>query len=500
MGDTRASRLGTCCAGILLDVVGGSPPSTRRAPAHACVGFALGLGLSLGAGCEGRSVEARAVWVDGAGGEDARRIHVYDRGELELLEVEGQVAPQEFLRLGPRGRGVLLRVGSQTAAWFDLVDGRRLPLGLPALTLAGGEVEFSADGRALWWTRDEGLSLVPLARGAARLEQDTRVAQTFHLEGSYFWAQSAPAAPLLLARDTQGRGEWVRFPVREGDEAALRSVGRSPALPLPVLATREQDCGAISACGASVSLAPNGARAIVRGLDGMYYEIDGARPESSGLLDEPPELADASSRALLQVLDGDVSVWSRPGQLLRWDQRTAQVEASPVFFTPPLRYMSAERGSALVLLSAMGPMMRVDARGSELISLETTDCGLLGEFEPALSPTGEFAAWSCADPSDPSEVSGVIVRVSRGGLERFVGVPMRVVAIDDAGGVLLYSVTAEQQDAVDGIGPFTRPRNLFVLTRGGVLTRVDELEPAPAPSLVGTSEPSTYIQGRSLDE
>ena len=438
------------------------------------------------------------MWVDAAGGENERRIHVYDQGELELLEVGGQTATQEFLRLGPRGRGVLLRVGSQTAAWFDLDDGRRLPLSLPPLNLAGDEVEFSADGRALWWEDSGGLRLVPLARGAARIDAEG-VAETLQAEGSYFWALSARAAPVLLGLDSERRGEFFRYPVRPGEQARLRSTGRSPSLPLGAIVAREQDCGAISACGTTVSLAPNGARAIVRGTDDLYYELDGVRPQLSAPLVEPPELAEASSRSLLQVLDGQISVWSRPGQLLRWDQRSAEVDALPVFFTPPLRYLSAERGSALVLLSAMGPMMRVDTQGSELVSLETTDCGLLGEFEPALSPSGEFAAWSCADPSDPSDVNGVIVRVSRAGLERFVGVPMRVVAIDDEGGALLYSVTAEQQDAVDGIGPFTRPRNLFVLTRSGVLARVDELEPAPAPSLVGTDEPSTYIQGRSLD-
>jgi hypothetical protein len=117
----------------------------------------------------------------------------------------------------------------------------------------------------------------------------------------------------------------------------------------------------------------------------------------------------------------------------------------------------------------------VDASGSRLLATEQTFCSLRDGL--TASPSGNWVVQTCGhgslvDAFAPVATTGSIVRVSSLGLERFFGVSMRVLGIDDEGNVLLYSYkTSDAQGS---------PRSLFVLTGDGQLARVDTLDPTPA--------------------
>src|SRR5690606_15547950 len=86
---------------------------------------------------------------------------------------------------------------------------------------------------------------------------------------------------------------------------------------------------------------------------------------------------------------------------------------------------------------------------------------------------GHWVVQSCAAvDASLSTGQGLVLRISSLGLEQFIGIPMRAMAVDDGGNVLLYSYDATTAAA--------EPRGLFVLSGEGRLARVDELEPSPA--------------------
>jgi hypothetical protein len=63
-------------------------------------------------------------------------------------------------------------------------------------------------------------------------------------------------------------------------------------------------------------------------------------------------------------------------------------------------------------------------------------------------------------------------------MQRFQGVPMWAVAIDDDGDLLLHS-RDDQDFSLELLLPPDPPRNLYVLSAGGELARIDALEPDP---------------------
>lgn len=476
----------------------------------------------LASGCADDGVDARAIWVDGSSGDRLRRIHIYDRGRRSLVEVAGEAAPQEFVRLGPRGRGVFVRLGSDqgsevVGAWLSLVDGRRLPLAIPPLGLSSYPVGFSELGDALLWLDGGDLELVGLAQGLA-LERDERgVVASASFPGPWTWAVSAAQVPIVLVGGDDGAASFVRYPQAPGEPVELAELGRVEGLSLPGEVAVSASCAAIRSCASSVSLAPGGERAIVEVEHGAvsfatHTVVDRRAGALSGPLALPPALAalaEVGDLSPLAVLGPRHSVWTSTGQLHLWDERLGAVDSLPVFVDPPFRWARTAGGQALSLASAQGPLIRVDAEGIELISVDSSTCSLPAAFAPVFSPDGRSAAWTCVDayvldpePSAEEQAPSVgdigsVVRVSVAGLERYAGVPMQALAIDDEGDLLLNSVISTVVDEVGGISPLGRPRNLFVLTRGGVLSRVDDLEPGPAPVLTDTGR-SIYIQARSL--
>ncbi|MCA9695897.1 MAG: hypothetical protein KC431_00110, partial [Myxococcales bacterium] len=234
--------------------------------------------------------------------------------------------------------------------------------------------------------------------------------------------------------------------------------------------------------------------------DGLsWQQLERRRPEAAGALELPEVLVGGS---LLHAVDRRVSIWLAGGLLQRWDQGLGSgdeaVAGFPIFAVPPYWWFVTADGEAVVLLSASGAFYRADGEGVGAVSLETTACIVTGS--PVISPRGDWAAWTCIDTTAADAAfTGAVVRVSAAeGLERFSGVPMTVLAIDDDGDLLLHSVQTTYSDQLDGIESQDLPRSLFVLSGRGVLTRIDDLEPAPTPVLAGSSELGAFIQAVAL--
>jgi hypothetical protein len=450
-------------------------------------------------GCGPDSVDARAIWVDGMAGGQARRVHVYDRGERTTLTVLGEADPRESVLLGPRGRGVLVRAGERRGVWLDLDDGRRLALRLHDYEVDGSPVSFTARDDALWWPdEDQGImTLVPLTAGLALAREDDGSIRPLTEPGAVSWAVSSSDAPMLLTKDVDGGARFLRYPDDVHDVLALVREAEVDDLPLPDSPEEAHSCYSATDCYALVAIDPAGERVFASTLrGGPWVELDRRAPELAGDLLLPDPLASVSTVRLLQLLDRWVSVWVGPGFLYRWDRRTGQVESVPLFATPPLSWFSVARGRAVLMLASSGPMYRIDREQIEILNLETTTCLPIGA--PVVAPNGRWAAWTCRDDTSGSALaSGVIVRVSPAGIERHAGIAMATLAIDDAGDLLVYSIESTQTDVVDGVAPTDRPRSLFVLTSAGTITRIDEFEPAPAAIAMG--EFATYIQAAALE-
>ncbi|PRP99308.1 hypothetical protein ENSA7_63500 [Enhygromyxa salina] len=458
-------------------------------------------------GCGAEPVTARAVWVDGLGADGVRSIHVYDRGHRYDFDVLGETDPHERVRLGPSGRGVLVRADVRAGAWFDLDDGRRLPLVLPPTTPGGdGPVNFTARGDALWWREqaDGSLNLVPLAPGVPLQRRDDGSVIPVVEPAGAVWVVGSLDAPRLLVKHPDGSASYFRHGDADDPSAALVREATTDALWLPDEALEARQCAQATGCFTLVGVEPAGELAIIYAGGGGWSIFDRRAPHQAGQLELPDQLAAAAAGGgglgLLHVIDRSVSVWLGAGQLVRWDRAAGIVEATPVFAKPPLVWAPVDRGRALVLLSLSGSMYRVDAERTTVLNLQTTDCSEEGASAPVISPRGDWASWSCHDSTtELTATSGVVVRASVNGLERYVGVPLLPLAIDDEGDLLGYSVASLIMDEVDGVASFGRPRSLFVLTGEGVLTRIDELEPAPAPIVSGAGDIATYIQGAALD-
>ncbi|KIG15104.1 hypothetical protein DB30_06012 [Enhygromyxa salina] len=488
---------------------------------HAIRGSWLGLGLALlsaiglGAlGCGAEPVVARAVWIDGLGADGTRSIHVYDRGHRYAFDVLGATDPHERMQLGPRGRGVMVRAGARAGTWFDLDDGRRLPLLLPPSTPDGdGPVHFAARGDALWWLEpsDASLSVVPLAPGVPLQRREDGSMLPVSAVGAA-WAVGSLDAPRLLVKQADGSASYFRYGDADNPIDQLELEASTHALWLPNQPAESRRCQTATDCFTSIGLEPSGELAIIAGThSGGWSIFDRRAPHQAGPLELPDPLASAASSGnlrLLHVIDRAVSVWLGAGQLYRWDRAAGIVESTPVFAKPPLIWSPVDRGRALVLLAVTGSMYRVDAQATTVLNLETTDCPEPQGAEPVVSPRGDWASWSCNEASgeaggaaggEAQANTSAVVRVSADGLERYIGVPMSPLALDDSGDLLLYSVESVATDEVDGVVASGRPRSLFVLSREGVLSRIDELEPAPAPVVRGAGDIATYIQAAALE-
>lgn len=486
------------------------PERTDRAPASAswrtCVALGLVMLVMLALGCE-PSVSARAVWVDAIAAADDPVVHVYDRGERRELPLQLEAGQTiRAMILDPSGRGLLVRVGDQRAAWIDLHDGRRFPILLPPAELVGSSVEFAADGSALIWRYADAvaqageLHVLPLAPGLPLARDDRGGVAPLVRAGEPRWLVGARAAPIALVAEHDGRiGLW-RWPDDPSDAMQLRELAGELRSGVPSLAHTPSSCSypnASDLCVTRVGLDPSGELAIFADDEGLAWQRFDLRAPDQAELALPSALIEGGDIGLVQVLDRAHSVWLDDGVLHWWDHAGDQLRSLPVLGNPPYRVIAVERGHALVFVAANGPILRADREGLRPVSLTTTPCSNAGTT--IASPRGGWIAWTCFDADTEFTVGqGVVVRVSALGLERYVGVPMTPLAIDDHGDLLLHSVQSVADDTIDGVDAQDSPRSLFVLSREGVLTRVDELEPQPAAVSVGSSEFGAYLQAAAL--
>ncbi len=481
-----------------------------------CARSALGLGGLLVSGCE-PSVSARAVWLGpvGEGGSGSQTIHVFDQGQVRDLVVHvGETEPILSLRLDRRGRGLLVRSGEQRAAWIDLHDDRRLPILLPPPNLVGvANVAFAEDGSALIWTDFDpatlvgSLSVLPVGPGLLLESSPTDGVRPLVRAVAPRWWLSASAAPVALIAEAEGGrvGLW-RWPSDPNDAMVLRELATATrsGLPSDVPPSGPRKCGFPSDCVVQVGLDPAGELAMFADDSGVDWQrFDVRAPDQAGLLNFPSELDEliASTEAglgLIHVLDRDHSLWLSSGLLHWWDHRTDELRSLPVLGDGPFHVVGIDRGRGVLFISMSGPVLRGDSEGLRPVSLVTTPC--LPAGDPVVSADGGWVAWTCFSEaiSELSATQGVVVRVSALGLDRYAGVPMTPLAIDDQGHLLLFSGESIANDSLDGVDAQDVPRNLFVLSREGVLTRVDELEPAPVAVFVDSSEFGAFIQAVSF--
>ncbi|MFV8755270.1 hypothetical protein ACNOYE_32370 [Nannocystaceae bacterium ST9] len=468
------------------------------------------VGPIIAAGCE-PSVSARAVWIDVVGGEGSQIIHVYDQGERREIEVETD-EPITSVRLDRRGRGLLVRAGDQRAAWIDLADDRRLPILLPPPNLVGvANVGFAEDGSALIWsdfdpaTAIGSLAVLPVAPGLPLARSEPGGIQPLVRAGAPRWWLSARAAPVALIAETDGTiGLW-RWPSDTRDAMVLDEFVDVARSDLPSNTRRLDHCSNPSDCAAWVAIDPEGELALIGDdLERTWQRLDARAPLQDDPVIFPSELEQlrddqGGGLGLLAVLDREHSLWLSGGgsRLHWWDHRTDELRTLPVLGAGPFHHLPIEAGRGALLIATNGPILRADGEGLRPVSLVTTPC--VPASVPVASPRGGWISWTCFDAiTELAATQGVVVRVSALGLDRFSGVPMTPLAIDDEGHLLLASVENIADDSLDGVDAQDVPRNLFVLSREGVLTRIDELEPAPAAVFVDSSEYGAFIQAASF--
>ena len=151
------------------------------------------------------------------------------------------------------------------------------------------------------------------------------------------------------------------------------------------------------------------------------------------------------------------------------DLGTLEVKAGPKLWDTSGVVRIADRGRAVVMISADSRVTRIDADGVRLVSTEAHPC--VGPTLPVrVSPSGYWAVRACnGDGTFVPTDQGTTLRISPLGLEAFNGIPMLPLAVDDEGNAVLFSF--------DNDGD---PRGLFVLTADGTVHRTDALEPQPA--------------------
>ena len=517
------------------------------------LGLFGGLWAAASLACTTPTVAARAVWIGrehGLGG--SRPLFIYSAGEitesaLHPVGEDGEAAQRVLVEVAPRGGGALIRgvddswigeLGSEAsfrAGYIDAEHRRVVPLVLPGERVPANVASFTAAGDALAWGEScpPRIAVVPLSAAAApAIDADTGGVVPLRSGAKAARAGcsvthtpavvSAADAPVIFKVDAQvasgrslaqpgGAIEALRYPTSAGDEGLeLLGVGRLPAGHRPVALAGVRCPGGDPSCGIAV-VDPDGA-AISVAVEGgdcrLLRWTVGVSDEEDAVVcaiaaDAAPEL---DPGRLVAAISAEHYVLRDGVSLIRYAWATREIDRRPLVgeLRDATIHVTAD-GRAVVMLRAWGPMLRVDAGSMELISIDQRDCP--GAQAPVLSPSGRHAAWTCtlsseqAAPDDTS--SGLtlseVVRVTPGGMDRYQGVPMWVLAIDDAGDVLLHSRgLGGQQNEVDVAEDVTRASNLYVLAADGELARVSTLEPDPEITLGLSPGTSRLIAAQPL--
>lgn len=480
-------------------------------------------GLTGLSACGEPPVRARAVWIDEVTQADqSRRLHVYDRGEIEDLQL---LLPPELpllrAQLGPAGRGLLIRSESENATYVDLEDGRHLPLRLtlPPNNVAD-PVQFSTSGDALYWREPDELFVLPLTPGAQLgWSDDGDWLEPLRAEvGGTGWAVSAPAAPVLFTSDPiafwsedgqQGQGQIVALGYETDDgPATLKELARLNRAG-PTQMRRQEDCSEAILCSSDWVIDPSG-ETLTLDLDQFDVGCRFTRWRWRGgggedCVPVPMELFDtATLLGLVAALDDDVLILRDHLRLHHLNMRSGEVSSLPILGEPPYAWRVVDGGRALVWISLEGPIIRADVSGLDIVTTVQTSC-VTGSNSGGLevSPDGRWAAWTCRPELDPtgnaiSFQQSAVIRASSGGIERMEGVPMVVLAIDDDGNVLLYSTEDSDTAEEEGVAVSNKPLSMWVLTVDNVLSRIHPMEPTPEAMQLLARDQTTFIQSTAL--
>jgi hypothetical protein len=218
----------------------------------------------------------------------------------------------------------------------------------------------------------------------------------------------------------------------------------------------------------------------------VRWRWDGPREPNTPPVTEHIQLSSdcvpAEDPHLVAALAPDLVVLDDDRHLHLTDLHTGAWVSTPKLGTNPPDMFPADRGRAMIFVANNGAVSRADSTGIRIVSAEHTPCSQPTGDDTVVSPSGNWVVQTCLDDvgviGDFTPVSefGSIVRISASGIERFDGIPMRTLAVDDDGNALLYSYDRDDNDR--------EPRGLFVLDASGEVVRVDDLEPTPRP-LVG---------------
>jgi hypothetical protein len=472
---------------------------------------ALTASVALGlVACGEPTARVLAAWVTADVGVEVHHAQIYDDGRRYALpwapNIPGTSPEKLHLAMDDRGRGVALSGQSRTV-YRSLRDRR---IGILTEGEFQGEVAFTRNADAIFRFFEPDaigtvLALLPTASRFSMTPVDLR-SPTPGSTTSVWSILSASDAPVMF---------WV-----EQSDSPLRADGVVQAIAYPsslgetlpvsepiVLATGTLRGRAIIEaahpariagddwCTGRTCVSPSG-----RVLSTMAPDEpcvlrlwtwtdapdaqtlveaervplpDGCRPE-----DDPWLVAQIADDVF--VLDDDDRIY------------VADLGANTMHAVPKLGdgfgdMLVRDSGRVVLFVTLSGQVVQVDASGPRLLATEQTFCSARDGL--TASPSGNWVVQTCGhgslvDTFAPVATSGSIVRVSALGLERFFGVSMRVLGIDDEGNVLLYSYKTSDAQGT--------PRSLFVLTGDGQLARVDTLDPTPAPVVLSHGVPGRF--------
>jgi hypothetical protein len=506
---------------------------------------ALAAALLLASACAQPSVDALAVWLE----SDTPRLQLYDGGERREVEVIPLVEDSDTSKVqvvvAPGGAGVLIAPPNDKMVWTDVRNGGHVVLDYGVWGELDDELQVFESGAAIVRRAvdDTGVVILPLldpVDAPLWLERPPEL-----LPGAGFRLRSAGAAPIFyltelaqpdLTTPNNAVAGVVRvYQLRAGglvelDRAVLHGRGSNessasmipggcpdgacvspdgealfmmrardfcpPYAPLCVMPPA--DCRVLRYRWRAEPGHSAGSVEAIRLPDDCDYDHDG--------LPETPEVPRAGAPELLAALSDSVVLLADDVRIYRADLDAGTWISIPKLGTTTassgadaLSLFPVEQGRAALLLANNLQVIRADAYGLRIHSAESvgsavpallaTGCG--SRDTTVTSPNGEWLLTICLHDVGivefPDKLPRTVVRISPLGLERFDGIPMRALAIDDGGNALLYSFASGDNDLA--------PRGLYVLDAAGNLARVDTLEPSPQ-ELTGAAEPY-YFSARS---
>lgn len=451
------------------------------------------------------SVDAVVAWIDADADAQGRRpIRLYDRGELRSARLDPIIADSDTtqidLAVSPTGRGFAVSSTKGGTVWVDLVSGQRGRIGLGPWGELGSALGFARSGMAIVRTLAAGPAagdvLLPIG-GATPTPLMLTPPPATSTDGSAWVVRPASDAPVVFVAERVGADGVVggtiaayAFPGPHhlGDVHDLVELGRSTMHVRPGVDDPGDDAHAHALtpwCDGGLCVTPDGDAALGTAFDACTLlrwrwgrtGSDGASrpplevplPAECDVIDEPRLLA-ALSDDLVVLQTGERHLLADLSARGWVELPRLGVGSTDAWMVP------ADRGRAMVFINAGAQVVRMDHHGISLVNGERNDCALHGP--PVVSPDGNWVLMTCiGDPSGvitefPTNELAAVVRVSALGLERYDGLPMAPLAIDDAGNALLYTFDPDDDDA--------KPRGMFVLEGDGRLTRIDDLEPTPA--------------------